>query len=81
MIKVFEEAIQEQDPTELKMAQALYQKHLDAVTRDELGYECTKIKQLNRNATKLLATPIQTPNPPAHLFRRNVQSLQLVNIV
>ena len=34
MIKVFEEAIQEQDPTELEMAQALYKKHLAPVTLD-----------------------------------------------
>ena len=68
MIKVFEEAIQDQDPTELKMAQNLYQKHLDAVTFDKLDYDPTKVEQLNRDATKLLATllaiPIQTLKPP-----------------
>ena len=68
MIKVFEEAIQDQDPNELKMAQALYQKQLDAVTFDELDYDRTEVKQLNRDAKKLLTTlldtPIQIPNPP-----------------
>ena len=65
MTKVFEEAIQDQDPSELKMAKDLYQKHLDAVTFEYL--DRTEIKQLNRNATPPSSPPstkVQTSVPP-----------------
>ena len=72
MIKVFEEAIQDQDPTELKMAQTLYKKQLDAITLDDHDYDQTVVKQLNCDATKLLdtllANSIRTPNPTPPLM-------------
>ena len=64
----FKEAIQDQDPIELKMVRDLYQRHMDAVTAEDTRYDRKEIKQLNHNATKLLASiptiPIQMPPPP-----------------
>ena len=101
LTKSFKEAIQNQYPDELEMLIDRYKQNIKALTNNKLSYDRTKISRLNHDATKLLATllatPIQTPNPPppsytfnqhkdeqtgrANLVRRNVRSLQLVNLL
>ena len=65
----FKEAIQDQDPIELKMVRDLYQRHMNAVTAEDTRYDTrydrTEIKQINRNPNELLATFSTTPIQPA----------------
>ena len=72
IISSFKEAIQDQDTTELKMLTERYQQRIMTLSDVEMKYDCTVVKQLNRDATKLLATlltiPIQTPNPTPRPF-------------
>ena len=64
--KAFKEAIQNQDTDELEIVKDLYQRHLDAVTIEDLVYDRTEIKQLNSDAMKFLANFSKPTAPPNH---------------
>ena len=76
LIELFKEAIQDQEIAELGMLTKRYQQKIRTLSDDEIKYDRTEIKQLNRDATKLLATllaiPTQTPKlpPPSYTFKQ-----------
>ena len=63
MTKLFKEAIQDQDITELKMLIKRYERDINAHLIDELNYDFTEIKKLNQDAAQLLAN-LSKPTPP-----------------
>ena len=75
LTKALKETIQDQDPVELKMLINRYERNIDALLDDELDYDHTEIKQLHRDAMKLLASiptiPIQTPPPPFQTIKQH----------
>ena len=68
IINSFKEAIQDQDTAELAMLTERYQQKIRTLSDVEIKYDRTEIKQLNGEATKLLASiliiPIQMPPTP-----------------
>ena len=56
----FKEAIQDQDPIELKMVRDLYQRHMDAVTAEDTRYDRKEIK--HSTTTPRSSSP---PSPPS----------------
>ena len=68
LTKAFKEAIQDQDHDELEMLIERYKMNTKTLSNKEFDYDRTEIKQLNREANRILATffttSTQPPPPP-----------------